>query len=229
MSGQTPSTEAAPPPSDSLRLPLLHIAACAAPTLIFLLVLWAIFRGETAVWIFFAEIRHSHRTLTRCVELFTDYGNVLINLPYVVLLTKAMTRKRRDYLRFVLAYAIALATTLLAAQVVKGAVGRARPYLAREFAPWSWGPMHDSFPSGHTTEAMAAAIPLSQFFRSLAVPAMLGLYVAAMGLSRIYCGVHFMTDVLAGLVMGCGCGLLARLILVRRWMASPETLATASD
>lgn len=216
MPGHTPFPETTPPPSDSLRPHLFRIAACAAPTLALLLVLWAVFRGETAVWTFFAEVRHAHRTLTRCVELFTDYGNVLINLPYVVLLTKAMTRKKKDHFRFVLAYAVALWLTLLAAQVVKGAVGRARPYLAREFVPWSWGPMHDSFPSGHTTEAMAAVIPLSSFFGGLAAPVMLGLYVAAMGFSRIYCGVHFMTDVLGGLAMGCGCGLLTRLLLMRR-------------
>ena len=57
-----------------------------------------------------------------------------------------------------------------------------------------------SFPSGHTAAAFVIATLIRHFFPSLLVPVYLWAFL--MGVSRIYLGVHYPTDILAGLVIG---------------------------
>jgi undecaprenyl-diphosphatase len=57
-----------------------------------------------------------------------------------------------------------------------------------------------SFPSGHTAAAFVIATLLSNFFPGLTIPAYL--WSLAVGFSRLYLGVHYPTDVLAGMLIG---------------------------
>lgn len=57
-----------------------------------------------------------------------------------------------------------------------------------------------SFPSGHATTAFCAAVLFGGLYPKLAVP---GVFLASLtGVSRIYVGAHFPSDVLAGAVIG---------------------------
>jgi undecaprenyl-diphosphatase len=81
--------------------------------------------------------------------------------------------------------------------------GRKRPC---EIEPHCWAkllpPDRFSFPSGHTITAFAVAISLSEFYPAL-LPALLfcTLSIAA---SRILLGMHFLSDVVAGAILGTG-------------------------
>ena len=81
--------------------------------------------------------------------------------------------------------------------------GRKRPC---EIEPHCWAtllpPDRFSFPSGHTITAFSVAIALSEFYPAL-LPALLfcALSIAA---SRILLGMHFLSDVVAGAVLGTG-------------------------
>lgn len=80
---------------------------------------------------------------------------------------------------------------------------RARPWLTVEGLRYVvFEPDPNSFPSGHTCAAFAAA---GIWFRALPKRWMgvTGLVLAAlMGLSRLYVGVHFTSDVLVGTMVG---------------------------
>jgi len=62
-----------------------------------------------------------------------------------------------------------------------------------------------SFPSGHTTTAFALALALAIAFRNRYITAISFIWAMGVGFSRIYCGVHYPSDILAGLILGLGC------------------------
>jgi hypothetical protein len=110
-------------------------------------------------------------------------------------------RRRRRWLRATTAVGAAYGISTS----IKLAVGRRRP--AVEDLPHLMAtPTGLSFPSSHATSSFAAA---RAFGRLLPAPA---LYVAAiaMGISRLYLGVHYPSDVAAGAVLGTAIGSLGR-------------------
>ena len=70
-----------------------------------------------------------------------------------------------------------------------------------------------SMPSNHAVNAFAVAATFSHFFRKTAVP--MFLIAALVALSRIYVGVHYPSDVIAGAFVG---GIIAGIILIlHKW------------
>jgi len=65
-----------------------------------------------------------------------------------------------------------------------------------------------SFPSGHTTMAFATATSLSLSFPKWYVIVPSYTYAAAVAYSRMYLGVHYPSDVLAGILLGMGTSFL---------------------
>jgi undecaprenyl-diphosphatase len=96
---------------------------------------------------------------------------------------------------------IAVAASWTVAEGAKYLFNRARPFIwDSEIAPLIKTPSSSSFPSGHSATAAAGALTLSFLYPPFA-PALVaaGLLVVA---SRVYLGVHFPIDVLAGVAMG---------------------------
>jgi undecaprenyl-diphosphatase len=108
---------------------------------------------------------------------------------------------------------IRVAVTILLAEMVSGllkaGIGRDRPPLANpDPEPLVRLPATPSFPSGHATVAFACATVLA-----LAVPRLrwpLFVLAALVAWSRVYVGVHYPLDVLAGAILGVLIGLVVR-------------------
>ncbi|THU39776.1 phosphatase PAP2 family protein [Niastella caeni] len=81
---------------------------------------------------------------------------------------------------------------------------RSRPYMKINGLSAAGTGNSPSFPSGHTSVAFASATSLYLAYPKwyVAVPAFT--YAAAVGYSRMYLGVHYPSDVLAGAVIGAG-------------------------
>jgi undecaprenyl-diphosphatase len=96
---------------------------------------------------------------------------------------------------------IAVAGSWTLSECAKYLFNRARPFIwDTEIAPLIKTPSSSSFPSGHSATAAAGALTLSAIYPSLApVFVICGLLVI---LSRVYLGVHFPFDVLAGAAIG---------------------------
>jgi undecaprenyl-diphosphatase len=95
--------------------------------------------------------------------------------------------------------AVALSWTL--AEGAKYLFNRARPFIDdTEVAPLMKTPSSSSFPSGHSATAAAGALTLSAVYPSYSPALLLSGFLVA--LSRIYLGVHYPFDVLAGALIG---------------------------
>jgi undecaprenyl-diphosphatase len=102
------------------------------------------------------------------------------------------------------------ATAALLSDAIKALVGRHRPPYHR------LGPaVHSSsFPSGHAATSFACALVLAAFAPRLRVPLLL--LAAAISYSRLYNGVHYPLDVVAGAAVGTLTALLLLAALRRR-------------
>jgi len=95
---------------------------------------------------------------------------------------------------------------------LKRFTGRKRPC---QIEPHCWStllpPDQFSFPSGHTITAFAVAVPWSSFYPELAI----GLFLCAISISasRILLGMHFLSDVIAGALIGAWLGWLSYSLL----------------
>jgi undecaprenyl-diphosphatase len=112
-----------------------------------------------------------------------------------------------------------IAASGVLAQLVKHCLGRARPSLIAQVGPFHFQFLSikaslASFPSGHATTAFAAATALSLFAPLMAVP----LFAAAtlIAASRVAIGAHYLSDVLAGSVLGAICAVAIARALARK-------------
>lgn len=105
-------------------------------------------------------------------------------------------------------------TADLLAGLLKSGVGRDRPYdVIPEADPLLHWDLGSSFPSGHAATSTAGAVILTYLLGRGGL--WLGLLAAAVAFSRVYIGVHYPLDVLAGAALGAAVGLVA-IAVVRR-------------
>src|SRR5690606_32753391 len=71
-------------------------------------------------------------------------------------------------------------------------------------------PETPSFPSGHAANAVASAFVLTTAYPRTAAVWFTWLAAAIVGVARVYLGVHYPLDALAGAVVGLCCGAVAR-------------------
>ena len=111
--------------------------------------------------------------------------------------------------------------TLMTNCILKVLIARARPYADQNsiyYQFWQLVGMHTesdkSFPSGHTTAAFDACVPVFLLGKKRVSWTAL-LFGIAMGIARIYLCVHFPSDVVAGMLVGILAGCTAVIISAR--------------
>ena len=163
--------------------------------------------------------------LTPLVHLFLPIGIVIA----VVLMAGYVVAWTRSVLPLAAGAAAAGAAWALA-NAAKVIANRPRPYQVVADAVLRQPPAHGtSFPSSHTAVTVAVVIALVPFLpRALAWVAIA--YAVLVGWSRVYLGVHYPLDVLAGAGIGMAVGglvLLALGVLLRRAGEAAQSRAAA--
>jgi membrane-associated phospholipid phosphatase len=161
--------------------------------------------GETSYDQSVAEWLHAHATdpMTEFFEAVTTLGNGIVLAGISAIAVYLLLRRGR--VREALLVALAFVGAELLSYSLKLGFRRDRPFFTDPLANESTF----SFPSGHSTVSLAVygalAVVLARHLRGRAQIACIGaaaLLVSLIGFSRLYLGVHFLTDVLAGFAAG---------------------------
>ena len=144
-----------------------------------------------------------HPAWVRAMELVSNVGSPTVTRSLIGVLAVLLWVRRAR--RLAIWAAVTMAGGALIDTVLKSAVGRARPHFANPVAVAPGG----SFPSGHAFTATLAAgvvllwvLPLLSS-RGRTVAWVLAVAVAlAVGVSRVALGVHWVSDVVGGWLLG---------------------------
>ena len=144
--------------------------------------------------------------VTAVAKVFNWLGLVYVTLPVRIAIAGFLALRRRWWHLAAFAAAVVLSEVLIG--TLKGAYDRARPpgsLVATSGA---------SFPSGHsiaaTVTVVAAVIALVPPGRArVAWGTAAAVFSVLMALSRAYLGAHWLSDALAGVLLGASCALLA--------------------
>jgi membrane-associated phospholipid phosphatase len=113
----------------------------------------------------------------------------------------------------------AILLTTLVTNGLKYGVNRTRPYNEYPLLFHAKTRTNQySFPSGHTSSAFTTATSLSLVFPKWYVIAPSYLWACSVSYSRMYLGVHYPTDVLAGAIIGTACSFLS--FKIEKWINS---------
>ena len=140
------------------------------------------------------------------VHFFTDLGGVVKLTIITLAIATIMVVRWRSWTPLVL-MAIGASGSLLMTAAGKQLVGRARPQLAYAVPPYETSP---SFPSGHTLNSTVIAslvaylllLHLTSLITRILSVVLAVAWFVAMGLSRVFLGYHWFTDVLVGWTLG---------------------------
>ncbi len=148
------------------------------------------------VWLARLAARRAPGWVDRSFRLLTYAGGAALTASVPVLLLPWETSRT-----FGLTLLLANAASHACVQLLKRTVVRRRPHLAPG-GPLALGAIPDafSFPSGHAAAAMSLAIPCLAVGGAVGLPALLVAFVV--GASRVYLRVHYLSDVVAGQVLG---------------------------
>ncbi|MBR5201844.1 MAG: phosphatase PAP2 family protein [Clostridia bacterium] len=175
---------------------------------------------DMSVFTFFGEQIQS-AAMNIVAEFITFFGGSEFVIPMAVAGAIMIPFKKTRKFGMAVLFAV-LIGTLLTNLIFKPMFDRPRPYVYYQdnpiFMAWyNFAGAHvesdKSFPSGHTTAAFELGVAIFCVIKNKKIAWIFPVFSALVGLSRIYLMVHYVTDVLGGVVIGTFAGVMGYLIM----------------
>ncbi|WP_031482097.1 phosphatase PAP2 family protein [Maridesulfovibrio frigidus] len=191
---------------------ICHFILASLPLLVALALMFCIFGSEAAITEWCRAHALANPDYKSIAKIITDWGNAIFYPVYLWFLITGIRQRKKSRLRFALVFlAVQLVVSLITVRFLKIAIGRPRPGEGLLFEPFSTRGAYNSLPSGHTCEIYGASLPLVLRYRTLLLTLLLGLFAAAVALSRVYLTWHHPSDVFFGWMLGSVAGFATHL------------------
>ncbi|MGI6435645.1 MAG: phosphatase PAP2 family protein [Syntrophomonadaceae bacterium] len=152
------------------------------------------FRGRELKLLYFINHHYKCRGLDVLMHVLTQMSSLPVVLAFPLILMLSDNEHLVNLGHYI---AVVLIISQFLVHSIKFMVYRERPFKVLEDIIASKPPTSKrSFPSGHTCAAFAIALPVSHLAPEMA-PLVLSL-AGMVGVSRVYLGAHYPSDVLAG-------------------------------
>ncbi len=177
-------------------------------------------RGTASLWPLRVLTEFGKASYILCL-LFAIMAGTLAVIPLTRSHVAAMLIGFATRIQFLF---LAVLTPMLAGEVLKGVVGRARPFVGGHadpfnYAHFAWTEAYASFPSGHANAAFALAFAVSAVWPRLRV--VMWIYALIITLTRIALLAHHPSDVVGGALVG-----IVGAMAVRYWFAARRLVFT---
>lgn len=136
-----------------------------------------------------------------------NFGYILIVFLFAVF--------RRQWKVIIQAFSSAILSRLVITNIIRWIFPRLRPFVAEKIIPLiSQSPIEPSFPSGHAAFYFAIAAVVYFYNKKAGILFFVGAFLIS--LARVFVGVHWPSDILAGAIVGIFSGWLVNKIFFKQ-------------
>jgi len=135
------------------------------------------------------------------ISITNSVAILIFVLPISIFIWNYVNQKKRESLKKFIFIAATLLTSSTLITILKLIIDRERPFVTFPFLEKISVGGTPSFPSGHTSDAFSLALVIYLMYPKWYVFVPLFLWAALVGYSRMFCGVHYPSDVLAGMIL----------------------------
>lgn len=152
---------------------------------------------------------------------FAQYLGYLIVLVAIFIFIKEKNWRQRIYFFALASLSVILARGLIT-EIIRFFYYRPRPFLALQIKPLADHDVTSSFPSGHAAAFFALVLVIFYFLKQAQDKSKWGwrslILALLIGVARIFVGIHWPSDILAGALIG-----LVSAFLVKKILPPPES------
>ena len=173
------------------RVTIVNVISLVSFLIVLFMIRFNIVTGiDHDINIYMSIIRNDE--INKFMIIITDFGSAIgiISLSTITILFLLYEKRKDDMIFFFLSMLVGF----FSEEILKFLIGRERPI---------GGIIHASgysFPSGHATMVALLFLLLCYLYRKKVIYTLSAVVISLVGLSRIYLGVHWMSDVLGGVV-----------------------------